>query len=450
MSSPLVVALAGIVFVVLAIAWGRLHAFFALVLAAALVAVLGVAAGLIPQDYAASIELAMAELGSTAGKIAFVIVAAAVIGDCLTESGAASRIVDGLLRLFGERRASIALLVAGFVLSVPVFFDTVFILLLPLARELARRQGGNFVHYVLAICAGAVITHSTVPPTPGPLLLAEMLQLDLALAMAGGAAVGLLTAVAGLFLARTLARGVTVAPDAAGLATQPPPAVLPPLTLALLPIALPLLLIALATIAGHVGLAGPARSAIDLLGNKNVALFIALLFSLHLLMRQGRRRWREMSPLMGRALETAGAIVLITSAGGAFGAMIKLVGIGDAVKELTHGSGMDAVLLAWLLAVVIRLAQGSATVAIITAGSLMTSLGPEALGGLHVFYVYLAIGYGSFFGSWMNDSGFWLVSRFGGFSERESLRTWTLLTVGISVVGLVVTWVLSRVLPLGG
>src|SRR5690606_16181275 len=145
-TAPLFIAGLGIVFVIVAIAWGRMHAFFALVLAAMLVGTLGAAAGLI-DGYSGAVEQAMAELGSTAGKIAFVIVAAAVIGDCMTESGAASRIVDALLRLFGEPRAPVALLAAGFILSIPVFFDTVFILLLPLAREFARRSGGNFTHF---------------------------------------------------------------------------------------------------------------------------------------------------------------------------------------------------------------------------------------------------------------------------------------------------------------
>lgn len=449
MTAPLLIAGLGILFVIFSIAWGRMHAFFALVLAAMLVGTLGAAAGLL-DGYAGSVEMAMAELGSTAGKIAFVIVAAAVIGDCMTESGAATRIVDALLRLFGEPRAPVALLAAGFFLSIPVFFDTVFILLLPLAREFARRGGGNFTHFLMAMCAGGVITHSTVPPTPGPLLLAEMLKLDLAVAMIGGGLVGIVTGVVGLALARMIGRRVPVSPDAAGHVAPAAVQELPSLALSLLPIAVPLVLIALDAVADHLGLAGGAAVLVDFLGNKNVALLIALLFALALVLRNQKRRWRDLGNFMGTALETAGPIVLITSAGGAFGAMIKLIGVGDAVKAMTESTSIDAILLAWLLAVVIRVAQGSATVAIITAGGLMMSLGPEALGGTHIFYVYLAIGYGSFCCSWMNDSGFWLVSRFGGFTEREALRSWTLLTTGISVAGFATTWVLAQVWPMAG
>lgn len=448
MIAPLLIAAVGIVIVVLAITVARVHAFFALVLAAIVVALLGVAAGALEGSPAAAVETVMSELGRTAGSVAFVIVAAAVIGACLTESGAAARIVEGLVRTFGERRAGPALLAGGFILSVPVFFDTVFILLLPLARALARRTGGRYMYYLLAICAGGVITHSNVPPTPGPTVLAELLRLDLGVAIMAGGIAGLPVAVVGLALARWLAVRVPVPPPADGAAAEPVQAGQVPLGLALLPIVVPLLLIALATLTG----AGEGASArwvagVELLGNKNVALAIALVLALGLVVRQRGRSWRELGPTMGGSLEMAAAIVLITSAGGAFGAMIKLLGIGEAVQALTEGPGIDLVLLAWILAAIVRVAQGSATVAMMTSGAIMMSVAPAA-GGVHPVYVYLAIGYGSFFCSWMNDSGFWLVSRLGGLTEREALRSWTVLVSGISVAGLVLTWIASRLLPL--
>jgi gluconate:H+ symporter, GntP family len=444
--APLLIAGVAIVFVIVAIAMARVHAFFALVLAGILVAVLGVATGTLEVGYAASIEIVMTELGATAGRIAWIIVAAAVIGACLTESGAAERIVDAMLATFGQKRAGLALLTAGFILSIPVFFDTVFILLLPLARALARKTGGHYLYYLLAICAGGVIAHSNVPPTPGPLILAEMLQIDLALAIGAGCAVGVPVALFSLVLARWLGRRVVLEnpPEAAG-ATDQRTRPLPSLTLSLLPIVTPLALIAAAAIVGTEA-GGPWLA---LAGNKNMALLIALVLAVALVLRAGGRHWRDLSGLMGEALQAAGVIVLITSAGGAFGAMIKLIGIGDAVEQLTEGAGVNAVLLAWVIAVVVRVAQGSATVAMMTAGAIMMSLGPETLRGTHPIYLYLAIGYGSFCCSWMNDSGFWLVSRLGGLTEREALRSWTVLLSAVSVAGLIVTWVASRVIPLG-
>lgn len=452
MIAPILIAGAGIVFVVLAIAVARVHAFFGLVLAAMLVALLGVAAGVLDGGYVAAVETVMNELGKTAGAVAFVIVAAAVIGVCLTESGAATRIVDALLHTFGERRAGLALLIGGFILSIPVFFDTVFILLLPLARALARRTGGCYTYYLLAICAGGVISHSSVPPTPGPTILAELLRLDLGVAMIAGLVAGVPAMAVGLALARWLAGRVPISPPSdPGASPEAVHADPMPLGLALLPVVVPLSLIAFATLTG-VGLAGQAvpggwRAWVQLLGNKNIALLIALVMALLLVVRQRGRSWREMGPLVGRPLEIGAAIVLITSAGGAFGAMIKRLGIGEAVQVLTDGAGMDRVLLAWILAVIIRVAQGSATVAMMTSGAIMLSLEPAA-GAAHPIYVYLAIGYGSFFCSWMNDSGFWLVSRLGGLTEREALRSWTVLVSGISVAGLMLTWIASRLLPL--
>jgi GntP family gluconate:H+ symporter len=444
MESLLIAGLA-IAFVVVAIAVMRVHAFFALVLAGILVAVLGVATGNLEGGYAEAVEVVMTELGLTAGRIAWVIVAAAVIGICLTESGAAERIVDAMLATFGEKRAALALLASGFILSIPVFFDTVFILLLPLARALARKTGGHYLYYLLAICAGGVITHSNVPPTPGPLVLADMLQIDLALAIGAGCAVGVPVAVFSLWLCRALSRRVTLA-QPFGLEDGPtgPAPALPPFALAILPILMPLLLIAAAALVGP----RPGWGWLAFLGNKNIALFIALVLAVWLVLRGRQRRWTQLSPLMGDALQAAGVIVLITSAGGAFGAMIKRVGIGEAVEDLTHGSGFNAVLLAWILTAIIRVAQGSATVAMLTSGGIMMSLGAGSLGGTHPIYLYLAIGYGSFFCSWMNDSGFWLVSRLGGLTEREALRSWTVLLSGISLAGLVLTWVASQVLPL--
>ena len=442
---PLLIAGLAIAFVVVAIAVTRVHAFFALVLAGILVGVLGVATGNLAGGYAEAVEIVMTELGLTAGRIAWVIVAAAVIGICLTESGAAERIVDALLATFGEKRAALALLASGFILSIPVFFDTVFILLLPLARALARKTGGHYLYYLLAICAGGVITHSNVPPTPGPLVLAEMFEIDLSLAIGAGCAVGVPVALFSLWLSRVLSRRVTLAQPFGidGGPTGPAPA-LPPFALAILPIMMPLLLIALAALVGD----RPGWGWLVFLGNKNIALLIALVLAVWLVLRGRQRRWSELSPLMGDALQAAGVIVLITSAGGAFGAMIKRVGIGDAVEDLTHGSGFNAVLLAWILAAVIRVAQGSATVAMLTSGGIMMSLGAGSLGGTHPIYLYLAIGYGSFFCSWMNDSGFWVVSRMGGLGEADTYRTWTAVAAVVGTTGFVIALVLSVLVPL--
>lgn len=450
LTGPFGILLLSVAFIVVAIGVLRLHAFLALMLAAVLCGLMTAAAKPGAPGAAAAVDLAMTEFGSAAGRIGFVIAMAAVIGVCLLESGAADRIVRALLAAVGEKRAGLALLAAGFLLSIPVFFDTVFFLLLPIAAALARRTGRDYLFYVLALCGGGVITHSTVPPTPGPLVTAELLRLDLGTAMLVGVGAGILPAIAVLGLARFLsARNPLEQPPAgatggeAGAASRSSPA----LGFALLPVVLPVILIAAAALLpASQPDAAAWRSVLGFAGNKNIALLVGAVAGLGLLWR-GRPAGQSLADVIAPPLETAGVIILITAAGGAYGAMIKHSGLGDAVQALAAGRGLDYVLLAWALAVVVRVAQGSATVAMMTAAGILTAMAGDAGFGCHPAYVFLAIGYGSFFCSWMNDSGFWLVSRMTGMSETQTLRTWTVLLTALSLVGGGQTWILSRILP---
>jgi GntP family gluconate:H+ symporter len=447
-AGPFLALAVGVIFVVLAIARWKMHAFFALMLAAMLVGLIVALGGFGKLSLIDAIERPVAELGAAAGKIAFVIAMAAVIGECLTVSGGAERIVTWLLHLFKEQRAGAALLTAGFILGIPVFFDTVFLLLLPLARALAIKTGRDYTFYVMAMCAGAVITHTTVPPTPGPLLVAEALKLDLGLVIVGGFVSGLLPAWGALVVARWInRRQPTMPPAMPGAETTAAGAgPAPALGLALAPVVLPLVLIAFAsacTAFKPSWYAGAAAQWINLAGNKHAALLVGMVAALVLALRKRRANDPGLAALLGAPLESAGAIILITSAGGAFGAMLREAGLAGAVTTLAEGRQLNYVLLGWLLSAVIRVAQGSTTVAMITASGMLIAVAGETGWGCHPFWVFLAIGYGGLFCSWMNDSGFWLVSRMCGWSERDTLRSWTLLLSAISVFGLIEALVLS-------
>jgi GntP family gluconate:H+ symporter len=463
-------------FVVLGIAVLRMHPFVVLMLAAILVGLMSAQLPGVPPANALvqAVELPMTEFGAAAGRIAFIILLASIIGMCMLDSGAADRIVRRLMAALGERRAALALLASGFLLSIPVFFDTVFFLLVPLARALALRTGRDYMLYVMAICAGGVLTHSLVAPTPGPLLVAEALRpagVDLGVSMVGGLLAGLLPAVGALFLVRWLNDRVPVpvrdTPGASladlNVIVNRPDADLPGFGVSLLPIALPVLLIAStsfvamaqASLPGVVAaLGGPEafsriRHWVDFVGNRNVAMLIGTAIALAILARQKRMGMRQLGDAMGPPLEMAGVIILITAAGGAFGAMIRHSGVGDVIGMLARGYGVNLVLLAWTVTAVIRLAQGSATVAMVTGVGLMAAIVGDGSALLfHPVYLFLAIGFGSMIGSWMNDSGFWVVGKLSGFTERETLKTWTVLTTFISVVGLIEVLVASYVLPL--
>jgi GntP family gluconate:H+ symporter len=190
-------------------------------------------------------------------------------------------------------------------------------------------------------------------------------------------------------------------------------------------------------------------AAIGFLGNKNVAMFIGTMIAVAMWARRNGWGIREAGDAMGQPLQIAGVIILITCAGGAFGAMIKLSGIGDAIKWATAGFTMSSILLAWLIAAVMKVAQGSGTVSMITTSSIMFALIGDGAGlPYHPVYILLAIGFGAMVVSWMNDSGFWVVARLSGFTERETLQSWTVTLGVIGVVGLVQVLIVAAVFPL--
>ena len=481
--SPFLILLVGVLFIVAAIIWLKLHPFFALVLAAVLVGVLPsnaveVGPGVSAWEQALrSFENSAAGLGLMAGKIGIVIALAAVIGQCLMESGAADRITQTLLNIFGEKRASWALLLSGYCLSIPVFFDTVFFLLVPLARAMFLRTGQNYMSYVMAICAGGVITHGIVPPTPGPLLMAETLEIDLGQAILGGFLIGLPVAIFGglvlpkLFVSRGLdlpmrdAPGVPSAGDGE-LATGKAEADgvsqgdAPGFFISILPVALPVLLITAHSVWKALG---HESDVLALLGNKNLAMFIATGVAMWLLARSKGYTLKQLTGAIEPALREAGVIILITAAGGAFGGMLKATGIGDTISgmvtgyvdggEATGGLGILLIFIAWGSAAVMKIAQGSGTVAVITAAGIMAGV----LAGLdeagvalpyHKIYIFAAISFGAKVISWMNDSGYWVVCKMSGFTEKETLKTWTAQLAAMGVFGLIEVLILIHLFPL--
>ena len=474
--SPFLILLIGVLFIVAAIIWLKLHPFFALILAAVLVGILPsnaveVAPGVSVWEQALrSFESSATGVGLMAGKIGIVIALAAVIGQCLMESGAADRITRTLLNIFGEKRASWALLLSGYCLSIPVFFDTVFFLLVPLARAMFLRTGKNYMGYVMAICAGGVITHGIVPPTPGPLLMAETLNIELGQAILGGFLIGLPVALFGglvlprLFVSRGLDLPMRDTPGASTAELQEivdrPEEELPGFFVSILPVALPVILITAHSVWKALGY---ESDVLALLGNKNLAMFIAKGVAMALLARSKGYNLKQLTTAIEPALREAGVIILITAAGGAFGGMLRETGIGDTIADMvkssgsggeaTWGLGILLILIAWGSAAVMKVAQGSGTVAVITAAGIMAGV----LAGLdeagvelpyHKIYIFAAISFGAKVISWMNDSGYWVVCKMSGFTEKETLKTWTAQLAAMGVFGLVEVLVLIHIFPL--
>lgn len=445
---PFIVLALSVIVVVTLITRFRIHPFVALILSAIFVGLISlnlpVLAGQHPLITA--VELPMSEFGIMAGKIAWVIALAAVIGTAMMESGAAEQIVNWLLKTLGEKRAAIALIISGFILSIPVFFDTVFFLLIPLGITLALKTGKDYVLYVVAIGGGAVIAHSIVPPTPGPLIMAETLNIELGTVILAGLVAGIVPALAVLGVAKWLNKRLKIpvrVADELVTSVQNKPS----LVLSVLPVIVPLLMISFASIIKAVS--GDLPGWVAFQGNKNIAMGVGAIIALLLWAKTQKLSSKELWQAVAKPLEVAGIIILITSAGGAYGAMIKHSGIGDAISIATEGFQVHYILLAWIIAAVMKIAQGSGTVAMITAAAIMAALiGTGSQLPYHPIYILLSIGFGSLFISWMNDSGFWVVTRMSGFTEKEGLQVWTFLLAVVSLVGLFQVMLFSWLLPL--
>ncbi len=455
---PLLVLAIGIAIVMGLILALRVNAFIALIVAAFAVSLMA------PGDMAVKVTRVVTAFGTVAGAIGIVIALAAVIGKALMDSGAAQRIVMAMTSALGVERTPLALMGSGYILSVPVFFDTVFYLLVPLARSLWTKQRKNYILYVLAIVAGGAVTHSMVPPTPGPLFMANALGVDLGMMILVGAVVGLPMSLAGLFVAGLLNRWrpIEMRPypgeDLDAVQVERP---LPPLLLSLLPVVLPVLLISANTFA--VALAGPAATQTDgwkfavglsaILGNPSMALLFSAAIALYMVARYCGRSLAGLAEDTEQALMSGGVVILITAAGGAFGAMLREAGIQQPIQAMmggeAAGAGLGVLLSAAAVASLIKFAQGSGTVAMITASSMFAAMGFSAATlDYHPVYLACAIGAGSLIGDWMNNSGFWVYAKMSVLTTEETLRSWTILTASVGVTGVIVTAILSMAFPL--
>ncbi len=382
----------------------------------------------------------------------------------MLDSGAADRIVRGFLRLFGQRRAPVALMGSGFFLAIPVFFDTVFYLLVPLARSLYRKTRVHFLLYVLAIGVGGAITHTLVPPTPGPLAMAQQLNIDMGVMIFVGVIVAFPAAIAGLLFAFLADRLMPVPMRPIGNEPEPEPLddqALPPLWLAVSPVVLPVVLISANTILKQIEVSPQAplwvQRALEtaqqyspVFGNANFALLLSAVIAMAMLYLQRRPSRSEMAHIVESSLMSGGVIILITAGGGAFGKMLEAAAVGPAIAHVFSrfgASGLMLLVLGFSLAGVLKIAQGSSTVAMITGSAMLSGVAMTGSLGFHPVYLATAIGAGSLLGSWMNDSGFWIFAKMSGLTEVEALKSWTPALVVLALTGLLATLVLATLLP---
>ncbi len=457
---PLIILVVGILTVILMITRLRMNAFIALITSAVVVSLLSLG------DLAEKMSRVAEAFGNTAGSIGIVIALAVVIGKCMMDSGAADRIVRGFLSLLGEKRSSTALMASGFVLSVPVFFDTVFYLLVPLARSMHRRTKKHYLKYAMAIAAGGVITHSLVPPTPGPLIMADNLGIDIGVMIMVGALVAIPAAVVGMLFSgyADWRMNIQMKP-LGGELSEPEPLEdhqLPGLLISLLPIILPVLLVSTNTIVRAMAEGAAEGSGLSravgitaVLGNVNLAMLMSAAIAMWMLKSKRALTHAQLAKVVEVSLMSGGVIILITAGGGAFGAMLKAAQIGPAIENLFKGDsgqpagGMMLLVLGAFIAALMKIAQGSSTVAMITSSAMIAAMitSTETL-GYHPAYLATAIGGGSMIGSWMNDSGFWIFVKMTGLTEAEGLKSWTPLLAIVGFTGVIVSFLLALILPM--
>jgi GntP family gluconate:H+ symporter len=456
-TDPLSILFIGIVIVVGGIIGLKLHPFLALLLGALVVAIMTPG----PKSIGERIAL---EFGNTCGKLGILIAMAAIIGKCMLESGAAERIVRSLLKLTGIDKAPLAFLAGSFFIGIPVFFDTVIFLMVPLAKAMTMRIGKNYLLFILAIMAGASMANSLVPPAPGPLFLVGEMQIPIGMMMIGGFLLGLLTISTGYLFALYANRkwpiplrdSLDARLEDIRIASLKDDAQLPPLWFSLLPVLLPLVFICVNTFLSvfssshaHTSLfVGGLIRLVGFLGDKYIALSAGGLAALVLLARQKRPGREGMTAFVQSALMSGGAIILITAAGGTFGGMLQQSGISVRIAEMTKGYQMTLIPLAFLVAAVVRTAQGSATVAVITASGMLSGMAIHGHLSYHPLYIGLAIGCGSKLVPWMNDAGFWIVCKLSNLTEREALKTISPMQAIMGVSGLIGILIAARVLPL--
>lgn len=433
------IAAAAIALILVLVIVFKLHAFLTLIIVSAAT---GLAAG-IPLE--GIVPTMTKGFGSTLASVALLVGLGAMLGRLVETSGGAKSLAETLVARFGEQRAPFALGVASLLMGFPIFFDAGLIVMLPVIFAVARRLNGPVLAYGIPAAGAFSVMHIYLPPHPGPISAAEFYSADIGLVMLLGLIIAIPTwLISGLWLGKTLGRRYPLpvpdilagGPQAADVKNPATPGLIVSLLL------LPMLLIfgntgmGLATSAGWVDKSSSLVRALQFVGNTPIALLISTLVALYFLgIRRGQPK-ADLEKLLDGALGPICSVVLITGAGGMFGGVLRTSAIGDALADSMSDLGVPVILGCWLVAAILRLAQGSATVALITAAALMAPA--VAAGGYSEFQIalmVLASAAGSVFAGHVNDSGFWLVGRLMGMDVATTLRTWTLNQALVGAVG---------------
>lgn len=429
----------------------KVHAFVALIIVSLLTAL---ATGISVDKILPTL---LGGFGSTLASVALLVGLGAMIGRLLEITGGAKVLADTLINKFGEKRAPFALGVASLLFGFPIFFDAGLVVMLPIIFSVAKQFGGSVLRYALPSAGAFAVMHAFLPPHPGPVASGDLLGANMGLLVIVGLICAIPTWYIGTYLfSMFVSKRIHVDLPKAFLnslavndtAVQDPPSFKRVLIILLLPIFLILFDTGLntLTVAKVVDGSDLWVQSLRLIGKTPIALLITLVVAILLL--KGNRSYEQIEKICNNALGPICSIILVTGAGGMFGGVLRASGIGDELSALMSDTGMPIIVAAFIIATTFRVAQGSATVALTTTAALIAPMvaADTSLSQFDLCFIVISIASGATVLSHVNDSGFWLVSRFLEMDEKTTLKTWTALETSIGVVGFIIAYIGSILL----
>jgi gluconate:H+ symporter, GntP family len=439
----LIAAASSVIGLILLVAVGKLNPFLSLMLVSlGLAAVTGMPLGKIVSSFETG-------TGNTLGHIAIIVGLGTMLGKMMAESGASERIAETIIGLFGEKRVPWSMMIVGLIVGLPVFFEVGFVLLVPIAFTVARRTRTSLIMVGLPMVAGLSTVHGLVPPHPAAMLAVTIFHADVGRTIAYALLVGIPAAVlAGPIYARFIAPRIVLDehnPMADEFAEHDATRALPGFGISLASVLLPVLLMLLGSWAGVLAPAGSAmNSALHFFGGADMALFVAVLISFVTLGKMRGFSRETILKFSNECLAPTAGITLVIGAGGGFGRILQDSGVSQAIVAVALHAHVSILLLGWLVAAMIRLATGSATVSLATAAGILAPILAQSP-GVSPELMTIATGAGSVVFSHVNDGGFWLVKEYFNMSVADTMKTWSISETIISIVALVLTLGLAMV-----
>ena len=440
--SAVIIGIIVLIFLILKL---RVQAFIALLIASIVV---GVISGMNPSEIISTMQEGM---GNTLGFVAMVVGLGAMFGAILEHSGGAEALANFLVNKFGEKNASWALVIAGFFIAIPVFFDVAFIILVPIIYSLQRKTKKSLLLYGIPLLAGLAITHAFIPPTPGPVAVADILNADLGWVILFGFVVGIPTAIiSGPIFGKYIAKKIFVEAPQLNI-DKLKSEEFPPVGVIFSIIGIPILLIVSNTVLNSTlfnegFIPFEVKSWLKMIGHPFTALIIANLVAWYVLGIRRNFTKENLLKITTKSMEPAGIIILLTGAGGVFKQVLVNTGTGEMLANYFANEGVSILLFAFLAAVIVRVLQGSSTVAMITAAGITAPLLAVDISEIDKALLVIAIASGASILSHVNDSGFWLVSKYLGINETQTFKSWTLMTTILSLTGFVTVFIFSLIL----